>query len=674
MPAKRPQSRRKTDRNSRVAAANQAFGRLLRHHVLVLGTRPAGLQHQRWTTQEFAGRLPGRGEEDHASERNVTYWFAGEHLPDKEFAFPAILRALFGPNAADGGEDRQALRGAYDAARRAADVAALEAEPRLANGYIAGDAGSRIGFNTAPAADDVAAAADPGFEADHSIVSEMARDFAQSVAQDRSNLLAAHYPQLRRAAERFAEAMAHPAADLPNWLPRAYPACLMLAAAYDLDRRYRQDRGAGEPLREAMQSDLGVLLELAVPLLLTLPSVQRKDRTLRAFRGEAAVQDSREVAQRMRARGDVTPEADDILRDLLDAALAGGAQGAKADDQLLSTIVNTLLFGGAGILRPARELDAGLVERLRALFREAREPIERLIAGESLPVQAALRHALATVAASRRDQETPWPPRTPFVQWRDPLPGLPEDAWPDMVTLPPGAFLMGAPEDEEGTDDDERPQRQVTLTAPVAIGRCAVTFAQWDAAVAAGFAPASGNARPADAGWGRGGQPVINVSWHDAQDYCAWLNARLGLRPGTYRLLSEAEYEYACRAGTRWPFSFGATLSTAQANYKGNSTYGPGRKGEFRQRTVPVGSLPANDWGLYEMHGNVWQWVEDAYGPYPDRPTDAGPVQHADAASRVLRGGSWLINPRYLRSAHRFGHRPDDRNNDFGFRVARTLG
>jgi len=255
-----------------------------------------------------------------------------------------------------------------------------------------------------------------------------------------------------------------------------------------------------------------------------------------------------------------------------------------------------------------------------------------------------------------------------LARWRETIPGLPAEAAPEMVTIPAGTFLMGAPDDEEGTYDDERPQRVVTVPQPFALGRCAVTFAQWDTAIAAGAKLPT----VSDQDWGRDDRPVINVSWKQARMYCAWLNRRLGLK-GAYRLPSEAEWEYACRAETTTPFSFGATISPEQANYDGNFTYGKGRKGEWRQQTLPVGSLPANAWGLHEMHGNVWEWVADAYGPYPDHPTDARPLEHSYIEPRVLRGGSWYNIPWLFRSAVRNRDAPGSRSNSIGFRVARTL-
>ena len=171
-------------------------------------------------------------------------------------------------------------------------------------------------------------------------------------------------------------------------------------------------------------------------------------------------------------------------------------------------------------------------------------------------------------------------------------------------------------------------------------------------------------------------RPVINVSWEDAQTYLAWLNARLGLleRADAYRLPSEAEWEYACRAGTTTPFSFGETISPDQANYDGNHLYGAGKKGVYREKTMPVGSFPANGFGLHEMHGNVWEWCADAWNENNAGAPDDGSAWLTGAASaRVVRGGSWLNYPRYLRSAFRLGRPATSRNDRIGFRVARTL-
>jgi formylglycine-generating enzyme required for sulfatase activity len=224
---------------------------------------------------------------------------------------------------------------------------------------------------------------------------------------------------------------------------------------------------------------------------------------------------------------------------------------------------------------------------------------------------------------------------------------------------------MGAPEGEDGRSADEGPQHRVTIARPFALGRYAVTFEEYDAFCA------TGRDEPADRGWGRGRRPVINVSWNDAVAYCAWLSEQTGQ---AYRLPSEAEWEYACRAGTATPFHFGATISTVQANYNGNYAYASGAKGEYRERTVAVGSLPANRWGLHEVHGNVWEWCEDCWNDsYQGAPTDGTAWRHGDCQWRVLRGGSWNNNPRDARAANRYVSTPENRTYYYGFRLARTL-
>ena len=240
---------------------------------------------------------------------------------------------------------------------------------------------------------------------------------------------------------------------------------------------------------------------------------------------------------------------------------------------------------------------------------------------------------------------------------------------PEMVVVPAGSFRMGSPSSEKDRDDDEGPQHRVTIPEPFAVGKYEVTFAEWDACVAAG---GCNGHRPDDRGWGRGRRPVINVSWEDAKTYVGWLSRETGER---YRLLSEAEWEYSARAGTTGPFHFGARISTDQANYDGNYTYGSGRKGVYRRKTMPVGSFPANAFGLHDVHGNVYEWVEDCWhGSYAGAPTNESAwVRGGDCGERVLRGGSWVNFPRVLRSAYRNGSSAGFRVNLNGFRVSRTL-
>ena len=236
---------------------------------------------------------------------------------------------------------------------------------------------------------------------------------------------------------------------------------------------------------------------------------------------------------------------------------------------------------------------------------------------------------------------------------------------PEMVVVPSGSFLMGSPNSEDDRYGNEGPRHRVNIGYSLAVGVYEVTFAEWNACVADG---GCGGYRPNDRGWGRGNQPVIHVNWKDAQSYVRWLSAKTG---HNYRLLSESEWEYVARAGTGTPFHFGSTISTDQANYYGHSTYGTGRRGVYREKTVPVGSFNPNAWGIYDMHGNVWEWVEDCWNDsYEGAPADGSAWESGDCNRRVLRGGSWYNEPRNLRSASRSGGPTDFRLSHFSFRVA----
>ncbi len=240
-------------------------------------------------------------------------------------------------------------------------------------------------------------------------------------------------------------------------------------------------------------------------------------------------------------------------------------------------------------------------------------------------------------------------------------------AGPAMIALPGGTFRMGSPASEPERDTDEA-QHTVSIR-PFAIGQTEVSFADYDR-----FAAATGRPLPDDAGWGRGDHPVINVSWDDATAYAAWLSEQTG-RP--YRLPTEAEWEYAARAGTDSPFWTGACIHTDQANYNGTYDYnGCGAKtGVDRQQTLPVDSLAANPWGLYQVAGNVWEWTCSAYAdPYDGKETACISKNDANTGPyRVIRGGAWNNQPAWLRSADRNGYRPSTRYVNLGFRLAQDL-
>jgi formylglycine-generating enzyme required for sulfatase activity len=239
---------------------------------------------------------------------------------------------------------------------------------------------------------------------------------------------------------------------------------------------------------------------------------------------------------------------------------------------------------------------------------------------------------------------------------------------PEMVVVPAGSFTMGSPEiePERVTGED---QVRISIARPFAVGKFAITFDGWDACVADG---GCNGYKPTDQGWGRGKNPVVNVNWDDAKAYTAWLSRKTGK---TYRLLSETEREYVTRAGSTTPFWWGSSITPKQANYDGNRSYsGEVAAGEYRQRTVPVDSFQPNPWGLYNVHGNVWEWTEDCWNDINAGNSGDGRARTmGDCARRVVRGASWDYPPQSLRSARRMARYADLRRPFQGFRVARTL-
>jgi len=225
-----------------------------------------------------------------------------------------------------------------------------------------------------------------------------------------------------------------------------------------------------------------------------------------------------------------------------------------------------------------------------------------------------------------------------------------------FIWVPPGKFVMGSPPGEEGRSGDELPHR-VTLTRGFFLGASPVTQGQWMAVMGHNPSRFRGENRP-----------VESVSWEDCEEFCKKLSRLDGK---SYRLPTEAEWEYACRAGTTGPFSFGATLSTEQANYDGTYIYNGGKKGSYRRTTTPIGSFPPNAWGLCDMHGNVWEWCADWYGEYPDRDV-TDPTGPDSGEDRVQRGGSWVYGPRGARSACRSRNALTCTGPDFGCRVSFT--
>ena len=222
----------------------------------------------------------------------------------------------------------------------------------------------------------------------------------------------------------------------------------------------------------------------------------------------------------------------------------------------------------------------------------------------------------------------------------------------EWVSIPAGTFTMGSPENEVERSKDEN-QHQILLNA-FKMSKYEITFEQFDA-----FCEDTKREKPGIEILHRGKNPVVFVSWNDAKAFADWMGCRLP---------TEAEWEFACRAGTSTPFNTGKNLSTWQANYDGRFPYNNSAVGKYRDKTMPVGSFAPNEWGLYDMHGNVFEWCSDWYGEYPisDQPISTGPTE---GTFKIFRGGSWYEDAQPCRSAYRYKSSPNARRNDLGFRL-----
>ena len=249
---------------------------------------------------------------------------------------------------------------------------------------------------------------------------------------------------------------------------------------------------------------------------------------------------------------------------------------------------------------------------------------------------------------------------------------------PEMATLTGGVFRMGARDDESGGQPEERPTRLVTIRR-FAIGVDEVRFEEWDACVADGFCraipPGGEDDAGTDRGWGRGDRPVIGVSWGDTQDFIRWLNSKVEGAP--YRLPSEAEWEFAARGGSERDFHLGDQITAQDASFNPSFSYNGSPTAEFIARTRTVRSFAPNAYGLYDMHGNVWEWVADCWHEsYDGAPAGGQPWLEANDGNcdkAVVRGGSWVNSPNFLRSAARDSRQRETRNRNLGFRVVRDL-
>ena len=411
-------------------------------------------------------------------------------------------------------------------------------------------------------------------------------------------------------------------------------------------------------------AEAGVLKAAGEEALLVLAEREREERAARA---EAEAERQARAAAERRAR----EEAERAAR----AEAEAERQRRAAEERRAREEAE----------RAARAEAEAERRRRAAAERRAREEAERearaRAEAERRARAAAERRARERAEAEReRDLARKWPAGKVFRDC---------DGCPVMVVVPAGSFTMGSPVSEKGRGDDEGPQRRVTFSRLFAVGKFEVSFAEWDACVAAG---GCNGYRPDDEGWGRDRHPVINVSWNDAQAYVGWLSRKTGQK---YRLLSESEWEYAARAGTRSSRYWGDGTSDQCAHANGvdwahhrqyssegdrvhgrpYSTRPMARCEDGYVHASRVGSFSANGFGLHDMSGNVWEFVEDCWhDSYARAPSDGGAwTTGGDCSLRVLRGGSWNDGPRALRSANRTGSRSGIRSGDRGFRVARPL-
>jgi formylglycine-generating enzyme required for sulfatase activity len=367
----------------------------------------------------------------------------------------------------------------------------------------------------------------------------------------------------------------------------------------------------------------------------------------------------------------VDKQRQDVQRRALEAKQRAEAEvAAQARKQVLREQLQARREADAKAARDEREEQQRKVAQLKAevAYRQEQERHRK---------QQAERHAaeVAAMTASAPVADANGVLRDRFLDGTG--------AGPDLVLIPTGRFQMGSHEHEQALAikagaqknwlDRELPQHWVGIEHSFAMARFPVTVGQWRR-----FVKDTGWESQSDTDWRDPGfkqsdeHPVVGVSWMDAQQYLRWLSQKTG---HVYRLPTEAEWEYACRAGTKTAFSFGDTISTEQANYDGHYTYNGGKRGTYLQGTNKVGAFQPNPWGLFDMHGNVWEWTQDVvHDNYAGAPADGSAWEEGgDAVRRVLRGGSWLYNPRYLRSAVRNGFSAVLANDIVGFRVARKL-
>ncbi|MGD1036459.1 MAG: SUMF1/EgtB/PvdO family nonheme iron enzyme [Roseiarcus sp.] len=395
-----------------------------------------------------------------------------------------------------------------------------------------------------------------------------------------------------------------------------------------------------EPAHEALLRQWGLLqgwLEQDFGLLTALEGVKRATRDWAANAKSAAWLNHGggrlEDAERLKARADLAPLIGAVEREYL-AACRAKEQAARKRARRVQAVIYALLVG----------VIAGLVGWIN---QEAiKEQVNWWMTMRPYMLSQVRPYVLSAAAEAALN---------PGATFRECA-----TVCPEMIVIPAGAFTMGSPTSEPDRKADEGPQRQVVIAKPFAVSIYDVTFDDWDACVKVGGCPDY-----SDGGMGRGRKPMVHVTWDDAQNYVAWFSLMTG---APYRLLSEAEWEYAARAGTTTPYYWGAEIG------KGNANCVTCGSAWDDQQTSPVGSFAANKFGLYDMAGDAWQWTQDCYrADYNGAPADGSAWTNEPCWDRVARGGAYEARYVFLRSATRLRIDGGDRDSDVGFRIARTL-
>ena len=433
---------------------------------------------------------------------------------------------------------------------------------------------------------------------------------------------------------------------------------------FALKRRYRFVEGVRDLLTdtgntssaEQVLNQLSIYIgeKLDCPIHSFIALLRLKDEEL-AQGGEEVVEFAYITKQSLRRLGG-------RYADLVDAAEAPVLVTQAAPRELLQwPSLEVLEFTKGELIRADEESEAAFPPLKTATFN---------IAAITLPQSGLEPFEFQTATLERRRtgllRRQTWVVKKNRAQAARSVDPLSDDVDLEMVWIPAGKFVMGSPRNEPDRSNSEGPQHEVTVPQFL-MGRYPITQAQWR--VVAAMPQVNRALEAAPSSFKGDDRPVEKVSWQDAVEFCDRISAYTNR---TYRLPTEAEWEYACRAGSTTPFHFGSTLTTEVANYDGDSTYADGPKGQYRQETTPVDHFNiANAFGLSDMHGNVWEWCQDHWHDnYDGAPTDGSAWLTEDpGASRVLRGGSWIIIPEYCRSASRVDNSPDSRNDFIGFRV-----